>query len=99
MLIAIQKLKEKAAKIAAHILQVDASRLAFESGRYYLPAAAAATIPISEPAVAVGEATAGTIPQHPTERRTHPNNTEIPMTAPPSKDIPSASTPGVATTY
>jgi len=33
-LIAIQKLKEKANKIAAHMLQADAARLAFEGGRY-----------------------------------------------------------------
>ena len=34
--IAIQKLKEKADKIAAHMLQGDASRLSFEGGRYSL---------------------------------------------------------------
>ena len=34
--IAIQKLKEKAAKIAAHMLQADAGRVAFENGRYSL---------------------------------------------------------------
>src|ERR1700682_3696048 len=45
MLIAIQKLKEKAAKIAAHILQAEASRLSFEGGRYSLPAKAAAAAP------------------------------------------------------
>src|SRR3989442_1244850 len=42
VLIAIQKLKEKAAKIAAHMLQADSSRLTFESGRYSLQAAQAA---------------------------------------------------------
>src|SRR5207248_707017 len=36
VLIAIQKLKEKANRIAAHMLQADASRLAFEGGRYSL---------------------------------------------------------------
>src|SRR5437879_4222405 len=42
VLVAIQKLKEKAAKIAAHMLQADASALAFEAGRYCRQAAAAA---------------------------------------------------------
>src|ERR1700682_3336508 len=48
MLIAIQKLKEKANKIAAHILQADTSILAFEAGRYSRPAAAAAATGVSE---------------------------------------------------
>ena len=42
VLIAIQKLKEKAAKIAAHILQCEVSGLACEAGRYYRAAAEAA---------------------------------------------------------
>src|SRR5258707_2280654 len=63
VLIAIQKLKEKAAKIAAHILQCEASRLSFEGGYYSVPAAAAATTPMSEPLVAVGEAPAGALPE------------------------------------
>src|SRR3989442_856434 len=41
VLVAIQKLKEKAAKIAAHMLQADSSRLIFEAGRYSLQAATA----------------------------------------------------------
>src|SRR6185503_16496409 len=32
--VAIQKLKEKAAKIAAHMMQCDAANVAFEAGRY-----------------------------------------------------------------
>src|SRR5213595_1812586 len=39
VLIALQKLKEKAAKIAAHILQCEASRLSFEAGWYSRQAA------------------------------------------------------------
>src|SRR5437762_7167034 len=64
MLIAIQKLKEKAAKIAAHILQCKASALDFEAGRYYRPAAAAAaTTDVSELEVPVGEAPAAALPE------------------------------------
>src|SRR6185437_3313334 len=43
VLIAIQKLKEKAQKIASHMLQTDASRVSFEGGKYSLEAAAAAS--------------------------------------------------------
>src|SRR6267154_1136215 len=57
MFIAIQKLKEKAAKIAAHILQCDASALSFEGGRYSLPKSAASTKDpwTSDPVIPVGE--------------------------------------------
>ena len=54
VLIAIQKLKEKAAKIAAHILQCEASGLSFEGGRYSLQAGAAAATGASEPVVSGG---------------------------------------------
>src|SRR2546425_79596 len=59
VLVAIQKLKEKAAKIAAHMLQADSSRLIFEAGRYSLQAATAAGV--SEPVVPVGQAPAGAL--------------------------------------
>ncbi|MGH9881668.1 MAG: xanthine dehydrogenase family protein molybdopterin-binding subunit, partial [Pyrinomonadaceae bacterium] len=59
VLVAIQRLKEKANKIAAHMLQAEASQLAFESGRYSLQAAkSAAAAGESEPVVPVGEAPA-----------------------------------------
>src|SRR5438132_5426798 len=61
---AIEKLKEKANKIAHHLLQADASRLAFEGGRYSLAAArAAAAGEVSEPVVPIGEAPAGALPE------------------------------------
>src|SRR5881409_3813856 len=42
VLVAIQKLKEKAAKIAAHMLQADAANIAFAGSRFSLLAAEAA---------------------------------------------------------
>src|SRR4029453_2171903 len=66
--VAIQKLKEKANKIPAHMLQADATRLSFEGGRYSLrPAAAAAAGGSSEPIVPVGEAPAAALPEPQTE--------------------------------
>jgi carbon-monoxide dehydrogenase large subunit len=99
VLIAIQKLKEKAAKMAAHILQADASRLAFEGGRYYLPAAAAATTPMSEPDVAVGEAPAGALPEPQTEGRTNLTIQEIALAAHIAKELPPDTEPGLSATY
>ena len=69
VLIAIQKLKEKAARIAAHLLQCEASGLCFEGGRYSRPAAAAAATGVSDPVVPVGEAPAGALPEPDTEGR------------------------------
>lgn len=99
MLIAIQKLKEKAAKIAAHILQGDASRLAFEGGRYSLQAAAAATTGTSEPDVSVGEAPAGALPEPQTEGRTSLTIQEIALAAHIAKELPPDTEPGLSATY
>src|SRR5207247_4406581 len=65
VLVAIQKLKEKAAKIAAHMMQADAARLTFESGRYSLQAASAAASGVAEPVLPVGQAPAGALPEQP----------------------------------
>src|SRR5438445_10212072 len=65
VLVAIQKLKEKAAKIAAHMLQCEVSGLACEAGRYSLQAASAAGV--SEPVVPVGQAPAGALLEPATE--------------------------------
>ena len=99
VLIAIQKLKEKAAKIAAHILQSDASRLSFESGRYSLPAAAAATTGVAEPDVAVGEAPAGLLPEPQTEGRRSLTIQEIALAAHIAKELPPDTEPGLSATY
>src|SRR4030095_11347500 len=47
--VAIQRLKEKANKIAAHMLQADASRVSFEAGTYSLAQAQPAAGGFSEP--------------------------------------------------
>jgi len=100
VLIAIQKLKEKAAKIAAHILQADASRLAFEDGRYSLQAATAASATgVSEPVVPVGQAPAGALPEPQTEGRTSLTIQEIALAAHVAKEIPPDTEPGLSATY
>jgi len=99
VLIAIQKLKEKAQKIAAHMLQADASRLSFEGGRYSLPAASAAAVGSSDPVVPVGEAPAGALPEPETEGRTSLTIQEIALAAHIAKDIPPDTEPGLSATY
>ncbi|HVS80245.1 MAG TPA: glyceraldehyde dehydrogenase subunit alpha [Pyrinomonadaceae bacterium] len=99
VLIAIQKLKEKAAKIAAHMLQSEASALSFEGGRYSLPAGAAAATGVSEPDVTVAEAPAGALPEPQTEGRTSLTIQEIALAAHIAKELPPDTEPGLSATY
>ena len=98
--VAIQKLKEKASKIAAHILQADASRVSFEGGRYSLATASAASAGgSSEPVVPVGEAPAGALPEPQTEGRTTLTIQEIALAAHIAKELPPDTEPGLSATY
>ena len=97
--IAIEKLKEKAAKIAAHMMKCDASNVAFEAGKYSRQAASAAAAGTSEPVVPVGEAPAGALPEPQTNGRTSLTIQEIALAAHIAKDIPPDTEPGLSATY
>jgi carbon-monoxide dehydrogenase large subunit len=97
--IAIQKLKEKAAKIAAHMMQCDASAISFEAGRYSRAAAAAAAAGTSEPVIPVGEAPAGALPEPQTEGKSSLTIQEIALAAHIAKEIPPDTEPGLSATY
>jgi carbon-monoxide dehydrogenase large subunit len=99
MFIAIEKLKEKAAKIAAHILQCETSGLAFEGGRYSRQVAATAAAGVSEPDVPVGEAPAGALPEPDTEGRRTLSIQEIALIAHIAKELPPDTEPGLSATY
>ena len=99
VLIAIQKLKEKAQKIASHILQADSSRVSFEGGRYSMQAATAAAAGSSDPVVPVGEAPAGALPEPDTSGRTSLTIQEIALAAHIAKEIPPDTEPGLSATY
>lgn len=99
VLVAIQKLKEKAQKIAAHMLQADASRVSFEGGRYSLQAATAAAAGTSDPVVPVGEAPAGALPEPETNGRSSLTIQEIALAAHIAKEIPPDTEPGLSATY
>src|SRR5580765_2576888 len=101
VLIAIQKLKEKAAKIAAHMMQCEASGLSFEAGCYTRPAANAATATgTSEPVVPVGEGPAGALNEVPTPNgRDKITIQEIALAAHVAKELPPDTEPGLSATY
>ena len=97
--VAVQKLKEKAEKIAAHILK--AGRVSFEGGKYSVAAAAAAAAAIgtSEPVYPVGEGPAGALPEPQTEGRTSLTIQEIALAAHVAKELPPDTEPGLSATY
>src|SRR5678816_2216087 len=98
--VAIQKLEEKAHKLATHILQADASRVAFEGGKYSCEAAAAASATgTSEPVVPVGEAPAGALPEPQTEGKTSLTIQDIALAAHLAKELPPDTEPGLSATY
>src|SRR3989454_3538408 len=64
MLIAIERLKEKATKIAAHMLKTEAANVAFNNSRFSLLAAeAAAAGEVPQPVMPHGESPAGALPE------------------------------------
>jgi aerobic carbon-monoxide dehydrogenase large subunit len=100
VLVAIEKLKEKANKIAAHLLKADATRVAFEGGRYSVQAAkAAAAAEAAEPVIPVGEAPAAALPEPHTEGKTSFTIQEIALTAHLAKELPPDTEPGLSATY
>lgn len=102
VLVAIQKLKEKAAKIAAHMMQCEESRLSFEAGCYSKQEAAAAAVTgKSEPVIPVGEGPGGALNEvpTPTNGRTKLTIQEIALAAHIAKEIPPDTEPGLSATY
>src|SRR5712671_6134956 len=98
--VAIQRLKEKAHKIAAHMLKADASSLAFEGGRYSLQAAAAAAATgTSDPVVPLGEAPAGVLPEPHTDGKSSLTIQDIALAAHLAKELPPDTEPGLSATY
>src|SRR5687767_4880780 len=100
--VAIQKLKEKADKIAAHMLKADASGMKFEAGCYSKEEAGATAVTgKSEPVVPVGEGPAGALNEipTPTNGRSKLNIQEIAWAAHIAKEVPPDTEPGLSATY
>lgn len=99
VLVAIQKLKEKANKIAAYMLKGEVSQLLFEQGKFSLAAAQAAVAGESEPVVPVGEAPAGALPEPKTEGKTSITIQDVALAAHLAKELPPDTEPGLSATY
>src|SRR5205807_3261671 len=99
--IAIERLKEKANKIAAHLLGADASGVAFSEGRYSLQEAKAAAAggEVPEPVVPAGQAPAAALPEPETNGKKHITLQDVALAAHLAKDLPPDMEPGLSATY
>jgi carbon-monoxide dehydrogenase large subunit len=100
VLVAIQKLKEKATRIAAHMLQADAARVVFKDAKFSLATAraAAAAEGAPEPVVPAGQAPAAALPEPSTDGKSL-SLKDVALAAHLAKDLPPDMEPGLSATY
>src|SRR3989449_3885606 len=99
VLMAIEKLKEKATKIAAHMLKAESSTVVFNEGRFSKQAARAASASaVPEPTVPAGQAPAGALPDPEPEGK-KVSIQDVALAAHIARDIPPGSDPGLSATY
>ncbi|HWP44416.1 MAG TPA: molybdopterin cofactor-binding domain-containing protein, partial [Blastocatellia bacterium] len=96
---AIEKIKEKARQIAAHMLKAEAANVVFEKGVFTKQAARAASAEgVPEPVLPHGEAPAGAIPEPAAEGQSL-SIQQIALAAHIAKDLPPGMEPGLSATH
>ncbi|HYE66062.1 MAG TPA: xanthine dehydrogenase family protein molybdopterin-binding subunit, partial [Pyrinomonadaceae bacterium] len=99
VLVALEKLKEKATKIAAHLLQSDVSSVAFSESRFSLQQAqAAAAGEVPEAVLPAGQAPAAALPEPETDGK-GVTLQDVALAAHLAKDLPPDMEPGLSATY
>jgi aerobic carbon-monoxide dehydrogenase large subunit len=98
VLVAIEKLKEKAAKIAAHLMESDASNVVFREGRFAVATGLAKAVGIPEPVLPAGQAPAGALP-HPSLDGKNVSLQDVALAAHLAKNLPADMEPGLSATY
>src|SRR5579864_603407 len=94
---ALQKLKEKANKIAAHMLECDAGSVTFREGRFSREAGKAKAASVPEPVLPAGQAPAAALPEpHPGKQVTIQ---DVALAAHLGKNLPPDTEPGLSATY
>jgi carbon-monoxide dehydrogenase large subunit len=100
--IAIEKLKEKANKIAAHLLGADAASVQFDAGHFSVKAAQAAVAAggeVPEPVLPAGQAPAAALPEPETDGKKRLTIQDIALAAHIARDLPPDTEPGLSATY
>ncbi len=102
--IAIERLKEKALKIAAHLLGADAASVAFLDGKFTAHGAQNNDAPVSDPGevpapiVPMGQDPAGALPEPEADGK-HVTMQAVALAAHLAKDLPPDMEPGLSATY
>ena len=101
VLVALERVKEKARKIAAHLLKADASHIAFEESRFSLQAAKAAGAAegVPEAVLPAGQAPAAALPEPETDGKKSLTLQDVALAAHLAKDLPPDMEPGLSATY
>ena len=110
--VAIERLKEKASKIAAHMLGTDAANVAFAEGVFSLKepkkkaaaagdgkAAEAESDEVPEPVLPAGQDPAGALPEPETEGGKKVSIQDVALAAHLAKELPPDTEPGLSATY
>lgn len=96
---AVEKLKEKASKIAAHLLKADQSSVLFNEGRFSKEAARAASASeVPEPVLPAGQAPAGALPEPDADGK-HITIQDVALAAHIAREIPPGMEPGLSATH
>ncbi|MFN2596476.1 MAG: xanthine dehydrogenase family protein molybdopterin-binding subunit, partial [Pyrinomonadaceae bacterium] len=102
--VAIERLKEKANKIAAHLLGADAARVSFDAGRFSLAEAKEAAVgagagEVPEAVLPAGQAPAAALPEPETEGKKSLTLQDVALAAHLAKELPPDTEPGLSATY
>ncbi|PYS50995.1 MAG: carbon monoxide dehydrogenase [Acidobacteria bacterium] len=100
--IAIERLKEKANKIAAHLLQADISKVVWDENGFNLepePAKVAAGAGVPEADLPAGQAPGASLPEPQIEGKKSLSLQDIALAAHLAKDLPPDMEPGLSATY
>lgn len=97
VLVAIQKLKEKAVKIAAHLLQTEAANVAFREGRYAVTTARAKAVGMPEQVLPAAEAPAAALPSP--NVKDGVSIQDVALAAHLASNLPPDTEPGLSATY
>ena len=97
VLVAIEKLKEKAVKIAAHLMQTEAANVAFREGRYAITAARAKAVGMPEQVLPAAEAPAAALPSP--NVKDGVSIQDVALAAHLANNLPPDTEPGLSATY
>ena len=95
---AIEKLKEKAGKIAAHLLEAGTGKVTFKEGKFSVEAPKVKAASVPEPVLPAEQAPAAALPD-PKPQGKHVTLQDVALAAHLAKSLPAEMEPGLSATY